>query len=679
MADGGNEYQDRRMDLNLYLGLPRSPRRTEPDLGSDLSLGSLPLPGEEICGSTVMSGHAEASDSHAPYSPSHAFYFPNPQPVEALDPDENSPFEYSDYSPQPAYPSVTQPMEPGDEPFVHEGRSHLEYSPYSPSYIPLSPAVEDGLEPQSDDFMEPIDHAPYSPIFVPASPVEHDGETMDNENSNHFEYIRNSPSYVPATFSPPREPDESLVQDNDPHAPYIPDVPTTQVHTGALRDEIGFVAYEAAPQTREALQRELLQYPQVRFHRLIESTRRFRLRRFRSSIPYRFGSDLGAISSGSHPFDGEAAHERSPEEANCEAHKTSLEGHAGEDLEEGKEQGSIGANFDCNICLDVAKEPVVTSCGHLFCWPCLYQWLHLHCDHKECPVCKGEVMESKIIPIYGRGNSEMEADKKGQEDGDSGLKVPPRPHGHRFESLRQLMRRPLLRRSVEERGSLRVILDEETQNENIVDRHDEPDLHGIFDAANRRFITRLMEVQRLQRVENLQSVSNFWGSGSSGTATEMDSNNTQGGNLPPNPFHGGGPRSSVPALARHGIGFWPPHAYLGSTSDRLAAIAADVSSVMGRIGNRGNHSGASTSASSQVPNLVNVGGPREAVVTADQASASSTMAVIQGDAGITFDAHAEPNSAGSSHTSRRRRRSSVPGSLDVDGGVHHARKRRRLN
>ena len=30
--------------------------------------------------------------------------------------------------------------------------------------------------------------------------------------------------------------------------------------------------------------------------------------------------------------------------------------------------------YDCKICLDGAKDPVVTLCGHIYCWECLYQW-----------------------------------------------------------------------------------------------------------------------------------------------------------------------------------------------------------------------------------------------------------------------------------------------------------------
>ncbi len=29
--------------------------------------------------------------------------------------------------------------------------------------------------------------------------------------------------------------------------------------------------------------------------------------------------------------------------------------------------------FECNICYEIAQSPVVTLCGHLYCWPCLYR------------------------------------------------------------------------------------------------------------------------------------------------------------------------------------------------------------------------------------------------------------------------------------------------------------------
>ncbi|PKU75203.1 E3 ubiquitin-protein ligase RMA1 [Dendrobium catenatum] len=70
---------------------------------------------------------------------------------------------------------------------------------------------------------------------------------------------------------------------------------------------------------------------------------------------------------------------------------------------EAEEKNRCVTNFDCNVCFDIAKETIVTSCGHLFCWPCLYPWLHVHSDHKECPVCKRGVNEVNITSIYGSG------------------------------------------------------------------------------------------------------------------------------------------------------------------------------------------------------------------------------------------------------------------------------------
>lgn len=94
---------------------------------------------------------------------------------------------------------------------------------------------------------------------------------------------------------------------------------------------------------------------------------------------------------------------------------------------------SDGGSFDCNICLELAQDPVVTQCGHLFCWPCLYQWLQMHSISKECPVCKGGVVEEKVIPLYGRG-------KVGSADPRTkpvpGVNIPHRPSGQRPDTAR---------------------------------------------------------------------------------------------------------------------------------------------------------------------------------------------------------------------------------------------------
>ncbi|CAF2048384.1 unnamed protein product [Brassica napus] len=96
--------------------------------------------------------------------------------------------------------------------------------------------------------------------------------------------------------------------------------------------------------------------------------------------------------------------------------------------------GGDGNFFDCNICLDLSKEPVLTCCGHLYCWPCLFQWLNIS-DAKECPVCKGEVTAKTVTPIYGRGNHKREVEES------LDTKIPMRPHAKRIESLRNTIQR----------------------------------------------------------------------------------------------------------------------------------------------------------------------------------------------------------------------------------------------
>uniref|UniRef100_A0A1J3GJ20 E3 ubiquitin-protein ligase RMA n=1 Tax=Noccaea caerulescens TaxID=107243 RepID=A0A1J3GJ20_NOCCA len=99
-----------------------------------------------------------------------------------------------------------------------------------------------------------------------------------------------------------------------------------------------------------------------------------------------------------------------------------------------KSIGSDGSFFDCYICLDLSKEPVVTNCGHLYCWSCLYQWLQVS-EAKECPVCKGEVSVKTLTPIYGRGKNKRESEEAPD------AKIPSRPQARRTESLRTSLHR----------------------------------------------------------------------------------------------------------------------------------------------------------------------------------------------------------------------------------------------
>ena len=65
-----------------------------------------------------------------------------------------------------------------------------------------------------------------------------------------------------------------------------------------------------------------------------------------------------------------------------------------------KRSSESGNNFECTICLDTAKEPVLTKCGHMFCWPCIYNWLDSKGGKAKCPNCKNEITKDDLIPVY---------------------------------------------------------------------------------------------------------------------------------------------------------------------------------------------------------------------------------------------------------------------------------------
>ncbi|KAM3362343.1 E3 ubiquitin-protein ligase RMA1H1-like [Capsicum galapagoense] len=95
---------------------------------------------------------------------------------------------------------------------------------------------------------------------------------------------------------------------------------------------------------------------------------------------------------------------------------------------ESSDPEKTSACFDCNICLDFARDPVVTLCGHLYCWPCIYKWFHFQSGslssdvRPQCPVCKAEISQTYLVPLYGRGETLPESEPENKLT----VKVPPR-------------------------------------------------------------------------------------------------------------------------------------------------------------------------------------------------------------------------------------------------------------
>lgn len=683
MADEGNDSNraNRRtnMDLNLYLGLPRSPRRARPDLGSDLALSSIPM------NSSSSGSVASIEDSNTPHNRSSSIH---------IETAESQPHH-------PPYSPTTPAMDPN--PQIDRISPSPEYTPYFPSYDSFNTSYPPLVDQNPLPPVHELDEGTNPSLMIVDDPTAFSAE-------NHVPY---SPPYVAPPSLPPAPP---------PQQDYIP-------HSSAQEtpnEDFPFSFYPQLPpppRYMTASRAELLR-PEIRFRHLIETSHRLRARRFRSSFSHGSGANYPSMASAStigvtaaEPQAGQetvVCAERTAE-ANVRKDKVKLEAGTMEEEasdEESKENSqNNGANFECNICFEMASEPVVTSCGHLFCWPCLYQWLHVHSDHRECPVCKGEVTDTNITPIYGRGSSDSNGERVKSNDpiGEDGVKIPPRPRGNRVESFRQQFR-PVSRRFGEGFASMRRLLDQQIRPGGSGSHRFDPSVDAamqeMLDGAQRRVLTRL-RARRLQREE--------FNIGNNGSSTEVMPHvmvDTPVNPGPPLMSHGSSsanPNPNSASLFREGIDLWHRFSLYGlASTERLAAITADLGRVVGRFAsmNGTNNNGASTSASpldpsssERPPNGTQVA----AALAADQVSASSTMAVIQGDPGAAtgnsegpVSASERPNSsAGSSRAQRRRVRTggtgtagastssgggNTGGSLDVDGGpAHHLRKRRRLN
>ena len=50
----------------------------------------------------------------------------------------------------------------------------------------------------------------------------------------------------------------------------------------------------------------------------------------------------------------------------------------------------------CTLCLEESKDPSVTTCGHVFCWDCINEWI---VEKPECPLCRQGIQAQHVLPL----------------------------------------------------------------------------------------------------------------------------------------------------------------------------------------------------------------------------------------------------------------------------------------
>ncbi|PKA55741.1 E3 ubiquitin-protein ligase RMA2 [Apostasia shenzhenica] len=610
MADEGNESGAGIMDLNLYLGLPCSPSSRSVDLGSDLALSSLSLlasfDSEDIRAPAAFSGFMEASDFHTACSTSHAsFTETDVIPACVLPPTIESPYE--EYT----------PLFPFYEPYGASSYAQESEAPNA-SFLPLDnhaiPVVEEAPLERDRESLTSFDEI-LGYDFI-------DGNAAQRSDA-HSPY---SPEYIPA----------SAAMQNDERFGILSSLPL-QIGGGFLSPDYGSSSRQGLRRSPEFSVQRVLTTPWLRQRHFrpsaVNENERADFARQSSPSPEQLmleimSSGRSLVANGKHKIPADVLAVDSSEKDTVEKDKRSV-------------------NFGCNICLYMATEPVVISCGHLFCWPCLYRWLHVHFDHMNCPVCEGVVTEANITPIYGKGSCGADVDEESRV---SGLKIPSRPRANRRESWRQLLRPFSQRLGYGILNSWRRLLNQQMRNSSTHGMHEDALMQEMLNGGFSAILGRSMS-RRLRREEVVAERS-----------YSMDSESA--------------PRAIDTGYLLHdGTDIW--HQLYGARDTySLAAISADIGRTVGRFSASTSHNGASTSAFEPTPESSISRSNVRFAPAVDQASASSTLGVIYG---VTTARNAldEPSGIGPTIPDGRRGRSCASSSSD-DGGILHARKRRRL-
>ena len=78
-------------------------------------------------------------------------------------------------------------------------------------------------------------------------------------------------------------------------------------------------------------------------------------------------------------------------------HTTLLKDHR-YDLNDAEVMQWIGSTQQrkCTLCLEPMKDPSVTTCGHVFCWTCVTDWLR---EQPMCPLCRQNALAQHVLPL----------------------------------------------------------------------------------------------------------------------------------------------------------------------------------------------------------------------------------------------------------------------------------------
>ncbi|CAK9441109.1 uncharacterized protein LODBEIA_P49780 [Lodderomyces beijingensis] len=55
-----------------------------------------------------------------------------------------------------------------------------------------------------------------------------------------------------------------------------------------------------------------------------------------------------------------------------------------------------GVSRNCMLCLSPMVSPCAASCGHLYCWDCIVDWIR---ENPECPLCRQQCLEQHLLPL----------------------------------------------------------------------------------------------------------------------------------------------------------------------------------------------------------------------------------------------------------------------------------------